>query len=169
MTNLKIKEEFYLIGMLKDRLVVFEIYKDEIEKKDYKRVLKFLKTVESQGKEMKENLMLSFHGYDSDTRELYEIQEVRDYMKGLIVKFPQMPYFMTSLLQNHNIISMLIGENEITHRNNKEVTVQTSIPEEYSVKIFEGVALYAMKLNETDNEIRRILKKYPLDLSRLSQ
>lgn len=39
---------------------------------------------------------LSFHGYDADTRELYEIPEVRDYLAALDSKFPYWFYFLST-------------------------------------------------------------------------
>ena len=39
---------------------------------------------------------LSFHGYDADPRELYQIPEVRQYLASLDSKFPYWFYFLST-------------------------------------------------------------------------
>ncbi len=39
---------------------------------------------------------LSFHGYDTDPRELYQIPEVRQYLASLDSKFPYWFYFLST-------------------------------------------------------------------------
>ena len=39
---------------------------------------------------------LSFHGYDSDSRELYQIPEVRQYLASLDSQFPYWLYFLST-------------------------------------------------------------------------
>ena len=42
-----------------------------------------------------ERIEIAFHGYDSDNRELFEIQEVREFVAGLNNKFPFWPFFLS--------------------------------------------------------------------------
>ena len=43
----------------------------------------------------RERVDLGFHGYDDDTRELFEIQEVRDYVRALDNAFPYWLFFLS--------------------------------------------------------------------------
>ena len=47
---------------------------------------------------------LSFHGYDSDPRELYQIPEVRQYLASLDSQFPYWLYFLST---NDDLLKMI--------------------------------------------------------------
>jgi len=47
---------------------------------------------------------MSFHGYDSDPRELYQIPEVRQFLAALDSKFPYWFYFLST---NDDVLKMI--------------------------------------------------------------
>ena len=48
---------------------------------------------------------LSFHGYESDSRELYQIPEVRQYLASLDSQFPFWLYF---LFMGNDMLKMIV-------------------------------------------------------------
>ena len=46
-------------------------------------------------RKLKENVDIAFSGYDEDTRELFEIDQVRDFVFKLDEKFPYWLYFLS--------------------------------------------------------------------------
>jgi len=74
------------------------ISREEVEAKDFSKVLGVLKSLlatPEKAKQFKENVDLSFSGYDQDTRELFEIPEVRHFVFNLDEEFPLWLYFLT--------------------------------------------------------------------------
>lgn len=47
---------------------------------------------------------IAFHGYDNDSRELYQIPEVRQYLAELDSKFPYWFYFLST---DHDMLKMI--------------------------------------------------------------
>lgn len=86
-------------------LIFFVIPREDVEMLNIKNTLSWLNTfmeTPEKAKEFKEKLSISFSGYDSDRRELYEILEVRDFVQTLDDKFPFWLFFLskeTSSLQ----------------------------------------------------------------------
>jgi hypothetical protein len=82
------------------------VSKEEVTAQNTNNVLATLKSLletPEKAKSNKENLDLVFHGYDSDSRELSEILEVRDFVFSLDEEFPYWLFFSTKLsssLQN---------------------------------------------------------------------
>ena len=60
-------------------LLYFEVTKEEVINRNYKRLLESLQVLSKAGKYSREKLMLVFYGYDNDEREIYTIPEIRDF------------------------------------------------------------------------------------------
>ena len=77
--------------------ILFVIERNEVERSDISRVEDFFKTLLASEKEARanfQNIDISFHGYDDDTRELFEIENVREFVHKLDSRFPYWLYFM---------------------------------------------------------------------------
>jgi len=78
--------------------IVIVIARDEVESQDISRALSMLKALLSTpetAKEHFEKIDIAFHGYDDDTRELFEIPEVRNFVFKLDEAFPYWFYFLS--------------------------------------------------------------------------
>jgi len=77
--------------------ILFVIERDEVERSDISRVEDFFKTLLASEKEARanfQNIDISFYGCDGDTRELFEIENVREFVRKLDARFPHWLYFM---------------------------------------------------------------------------
>ncbi|PFA76850.1 hypothetical protein [Bacillus cereus] len=68
---------------------------EEIKKKDLRNIEKLLSTLTQVGKEMKGRLVIGCKGYDHVTDELFEIQEVREFVEYLFRKHPYLLYYIS--------------------------------------------------------------------------
>jgi len=82
---------------LSDSLFVI-ISRDDIEAADITAPLNTLSRLLDRDVALRfrEGVDIGIHGYDSDVRELYEIPEVRDYIRKLDEKFPYWCYFLST-------------------------------------------------------------------------
>lgn len=81
---------------LPDDLVI-TILRKEIESNDFSRILRKLKCLLLSNNltlKMRRKIEFAFDGYNEDIRELYEIVEVRNYVKKLSQDFPYLFYFI---------------------------------------------------------------------------
>lgn len=77
--------------------VIVIVSRDQVETRDTASVIGALKScVASTERALSffEKLDIAFHGYDHDTRELFEIPEVREYVSLLDDQFPYWLFFM---------------------------------------------------------------------------
>ena len=78
--------------------IVIVIAREEVESQDISRALSMLKaplSTPETAKEHFEKIDIAFHGYDDDTRELFEIPEVRTFVFKLDEAFPYWFYFLS--------------------------------------------------------------------------
>lgn len=77
---------------------VIVIAPEEVESQDVSRPLGLLRELLSSADKARrhfERIDVTFHGYDNDTRELFEIPEVRNFVYKLDEAFPFWFYFLT--------------------------------------------------------------------------
>jgi hypothetical protein len=78
--------------------IAIVISKRQVETSDYSEIVETLKSLLEtpiKAKQFKENVDISFDGYDQDTRELFEIPEVRNYIFDLDNQFPFWLFFLS--------------------------------------------------------------------------
>jgi Chlororespiratory reduction 6 len=78
--------------------VVIIVSRDEVVARDISSVIETLKcclTSPERVLSLFEKLDIAFHGYDEDARELFEIEEVREFVVLLDQKFPYWLFFLT--------------------------------------------------------------------------
>ena len=89
-----------VLQVKKAELLFYSVSKREVTNKDYKRIINSLDILKDAGKEAKSKLFLVFDGYDNDKREIYEIPEIRDFVKYIYDKYKYLFYFLTTLDNN---------------------------------------------------------------------
>ncbi len=96
-SNLQAPESLSLFSKIIKPLVLI-VSRKEVEEGDISCALAVLKRLlESPevAKSYQERVEIAFHGYDSDSRELYEIPEVRNFVYSLDNEFPYWLYFLS--------------------------------------------------------------------------
>ncbi len=78
--------------------VIVVVSREQVEAQDTTSVLEVLQSCFSdpdRARALCENVDIAFDGYNQDSRELFEIPEVRDYVFKLDEQFPYWLYFLT--------------------------------------------------------------------------
>lgn len=90
------KEILQMIANGQKPIMFYHISKEEVLDKDYRGVGKLLKTVTTVGKGAKRSLVITCDGYDDVTDELWEIDEVREFVRGMFDKYPYLFYYIAN-------------------------------------------------------------------------
>jgi hypothetical protein len=88
---------------------VIVISREDVEAGDNEPTLRLLKQVVASpevARSYQERLDIAFHGYDHDSRELWEIEEVRNYVFKLDDEFPFWLFFLTKRF--HDLYALLL-------------------------------------------------------------
>jgi hypothetical protein len=88
--NSLIKDPF----LEKGEIEFLELRKDEIRYLKFDRFLKVIKTLNQRSDKGYQSLMLSVDGFKGNSRELYEIEELRRYVNLLINQVPQILFYI---------------------------------------------------------------------------
>lgn len=76
-----------------DTMVAITESKINVVNYDFEYIESWIDTLMDSPEVMDKILLFSINGYDNDSRELYEIEEVRYYANGLLNKFPHFLMF----------------------------------------------------------------------------
>ena len=76
---------------------------------------------------------ISFHGYDHDRRELFEIQEVRKYVPVLCYALPELLFFIRTQLPTHSLKALALCQTRVEWRHGRS-TKQVTRKVEVSTK-----------------------------------
>lgn len=132
-------------------LFFFSVSKKEVISKDYKRIINSLEILKETGREAKRKLFLVFDGYNDDKREIYEIPEIRDFVKDIYNKYKYLFYFLTTLDNNRSIIYACINNLEIIHNNNNPIVkFRIILNKEIERETTNAMLEYGTQIGETE-------------------
>ncbi len=132
-------------------LFFFSVSKKEVTNKDYKRIINSLEILKEAGTEAKRKLFLVFDGYNDDKREIYEIPEIRDFVKDIYNKYKYLFYFLTTLDNNRSIIYACINNLEIIHNNNNPIVkFRIILNKEIERETANAMLEYGTQIGETE-------------------
>lgn len=95
------------------KLFVVDVPHEYIANKDYSKIASTLKDFERVGAhKFRNSVYMTFGGYDDHPDELYEIKEARDYIEGMVHRFPQVLYYMTYDIDSSAHILACLGDVE---------------------------------------------------------
>lgn len=147
-------------------LLVFNIEREDVEKKNYKPVKDFIKQLDRLGVRAFQAAAICFDGYDDDMRELSEIDEVRAYIRKLFNDHPHLFLYMSFKMDVPQYMIPCLGDfysiykgkkltrDEIIHMH---LTRQELPQIEYHIHIPEA------KVNRMQRETRKIAQKHGLE------
>ncbi|CBH21371.1 protein of unknown function [Acetoanaerobium sticklandii] len=85
-------------------LFFYSIDKEEVKKKDFKRLDDAIKFFETAGVDARGKLIITFSGYMDNPLEIYQIDEIRDYVKELYQKHSNLFYFLSDYITTNQYI-----------------------------------------------------------------
>lgn len=120
-------------------VLVIKISREEIENNDLTRILSKLECLiisNNLAVKMRRKIEFSFDGYNDDIRELYEIDEVRNYVINLSEAFPYL-FFFTKLDGNYGTLKVFAN---CYIKNDKNIKLDNYSPLEiFMTQQFEGL------------------------------
>lgn len=75
-------------------LILFAISRNEIEMAATYRLEIQISELKKAGKNAKNSVVFHFEGYDNDPREVYDIPEIREYLRLALKNIPELFYFI---------------------------------------------------------------------------
>jgi len=177
--------------MINSKIIFLAVGKEEILEENFegfKKVLKWMTATDEMIKKCQGKLIISVFGYDDDDRGLYQIEEVRNWMKGVLPIFKYWGYFLNMELPEPNMTSLDVlhlcnVDIELLQYNSKKESWKLEYDLEQSAKFMNKIFLWlnefadnhkieekivfeqSMKINKvitkmTDTEIAKMRKKY---------
>lgn len=152
-------------------IVAFAISSNEVKNIDFRRLDMLIKNFEKCKKKGKQKLMLTFSGYEYISDEIYEIKEIRNYVKKMFNKYPHIFYFLTPFYFNNKIILCCISNVEMFYSGqrkdlstifiNKEeripIKLKIDVPLDVRMKIANKTLEYGLKIKENKKEILKLI------------
>ena len=146
----------------------YAIEKSEVLMKNLRGIEKLMKVLEaSSGKQSRQSVTLTFSGYDHVVDEIFEIMEIRHYVKILLHKHPYIFYWLaqsTECLQNiimcyADVETLFIGERKaIADYSMEEIMIDglpqqdvyINVPNKTIMHWKKEIRKYAIKLNDLE-------------------
>lgn len=145
----------------------YAIEKNETLSKNLTGIEKLLKVLKLKGKDARQSVTLTFSGYDHVPDEIFEIEEIRKFVKVLLHKHPYIFYYLaqdTECLQNIILCycdfeTLFIGEKkpiseypleQIMNNELPQQNVYINIDNKTLLKWKKEVRKYGIKVNDLE-------------------
>lgn len=93
------------------------VSREDVEKRETGRVLNVLSSLTVSARVMRQfcgRVDLFFGGYDDDPREVFEIPEVRAFVRDLDARFPELPYLLSRHTRIHRTFAFCLVPAEMS-------------------------------------------------------
>ena len=91
-------------------LIIHSVNKSEVINKNTNTLNRVLKSLRKDLIKSYCKIMIIFDGYDNDQREIYEIKEIRDYVRKLFDENNDLFYFITKMGSLNKVILACISD-----------------------------------------------------------
>ena len=111
--NLELLEGYWKVNnlLMESDYIHYVVDKDDIQDMDIKSPREFfdrLRSTKELAVSSQGNVEISFFGYDVDSRELFEIDEVRKYIKKLELNLPELLFFVRTKEPTHTLQTFML-------------------------------------------------------------
>lgn len=123
--------------------IIHSVTRKEVLKKDTYALNQILKSLRENLIKSYCKIMITFDGYDDDYREIYEIREIRDYVRKLFDENNDLFYFITKKGSLSKVILACISDfQQIKTKDEEDVIVGYMVSKEVKEKILKALSLY---------------------------
>lgn len=136
-------------------MIMYYITKEEVLTLNTNNLDKIFNTVKQFGKRCKQCVAIFCSGYDDVPDELFEIMELRKYIRHLFDKHPYMFYYLTTELGIEQWLLACLFDFETAFHGEK--LNDKEIWERYGMD-FDAIPKMGLKLINNENMLQRILK-----------
>jgi hypothetical protein len=163
--------------VIKSDIIVLNVSKEEVGSGDISRLEKAIDLFMSCKVNGRGKLAIFFEGYDNVPYEIYEITEIRNWVKLAFDKYPYIIYFLSPspMVNSRNIITSCICDLEIVKSMPSmtfeqivlanlqgielpKVNIQPKMNPEMGEKIIKGTICYGKMIGEKEEIIAEVLK-----------
>lgn len=131
-------------------LIVYSITKKEAMQQDIQRINRTIKTLRRELENSCGKLMITFDGYENDLREIYEIEEIRNYVSKVFNENKDLFYYVTAVDNNNSMLLACMSScTKIRKERSKTITLGI-IPD----TILKNQIMHAV-LRCVDNDIQK--------------
>jgi hypothetical protein len=118
-------------------IFLYNIHKDsELLPMNFEGIDEFFRTLDKLGKKAIGHAIILFDGYDDITTELYEIPEVRNFVKKMFERYPHLLNYINFDLEGHTYLlasitdveSLFVGEKLTIEEHIKRYGIHTPLP-----------------------------------------
>lgn len=156
----------------KPTVFVYNITSMEVKAKNYSGIAQLFNKFHQLKTDARGKLILQFAGYDDIPDEIYEIQEIRNYVIGMFERWPEMFYFLTQKDINYKVILACIVNVSIIVQGEKKgidkaifekeqvtpVRFTLSIPDNIKIVIRTKLEEYGQKIGESEKVMNEIIE-----------
>lgn len=134
--------------MLIKEICCYVVSKEEVVKRDTRKFSNKIKELQKEGTESKSKLYVVFEGFN--TAEIFEVPEIRTYVKKLYKKHPYFIYFLDDALKNDFLLLTCLAKvNKVVRENNEVVDIDMTISDTMKLEIINAVLYYCFYDGET--------------------
>ena len=127
-------------------LIIHSVNKSEVIHKDTNALNQILKSLRKDLIKSYCKTMIIFDGYDNDQREIYEIREIRDYVRKLFDENNDLFYFITKMGSLNKVILACISDfQQIKAIGREDVIVGYEVSKEVKGIILNALSMYPAK------------------------
>lgn len=127
-------------------LIIHSVNKSEVINKNTNTLNRVLKSLRKDLIKSYCKIMIIFDGYDNDQREIYEIKEIRDYVRKLFDENNDLFYFITKMGSLNKVILACISDfQQIKTIGREDVIVGYEVSKEVKGKILNALSMYPAK------------------------
>ncbi len=126
------------VGMM--NLIIYSVTKKEIQSQSIERINKSISVLRENLKNSCGKLMVIFDGYNQDSREIYEIDEIRNYVSKLFNNNQDLFYYLTNISQNSKLMLACMGDiKQIKRKDSSIVSLAYKPSQIIEKKVIAGV------------------------------
>ncbi|MGD7023037.1 hypothetical protein ACQCVK_10605 [Rossellomorea vietnamensis] len=132
--------------------LILLVSKKAVKRKDIKYHSNLFNELDRNAKDYSNGVTLLFEGYDEDQREIYQIPEVRKWVKLLLNKVPHLFYYLCDFTESITMIYLCVAKikNVSAFRNRKNCEME--FESELRDYIIEAVYKYSLSKKHTEIE-----------------
>lgn len=90
--------------------LIFSVSKKTVRRKDVKYHLNLFHKLDRNAKDYSNSVTLLFEGYDEDPREIYQIPEIREWVKLLLNKVPHLLYYLCDFTESIKMMYLCVAK-----------------------------------------------------------
>lgn len=119
---------------------VFRVSKDEVIRKDIRKLSKKIEKLKCKGSKSKGKLYVYFDSFASNPEKMFEAPEVEAYVKKLYKKHPYFIYFIDKTMKSDILLlSYLSSVRKVIRKDNEVIDVDIRISDEIKLEIITAV------------------------------